>query len=297
LRAHATRDKDDALEYVGAIQDVTHQRRSDDAISRLQSELTHVARVTSLGVLTASIAHEVNQPLAALMTNAGTAVRMLTAEPPNVRGALERTQRVVRSAERASEVIARLRALFARDPAVTEEVDLNDAAREVVALSMAELQRSRVLVRLDLRDDLPAVPGDRVQLQQVMLNLILNARDAMSTIEDHPRMLTVRTDRRSDAVLLSVQDAGVGLDPSAHDRLFEAFYTTKQGGMGIGLSVSQSIIERHGGRLWAVGNPGQGSTFSFVIPCELGSLDQMSGATPSASVGAELDAAQDLRST
>jgi signal transduction histidine kinase len=267
LRAHATRDKEDRLEYVGAIQDVSHQRRSDDAIGKLQSELTRVARVTSLGVLTASIAHEVNQPLAALMTNAGTSLRMLSADPPDVAGAIERTQRTLRSGQRASEVIARLRALFAKEGALTGLVDLNEATREVITLATAELQRSRVVVRTELADDLPAVVGDRVQLQQVILNLMLNARDAMDGIESHPRLLTIRTGCDCDgAVTLSVRDTGVGLEAQASEKVFEAFYTTKPDGMGIGLSVSRSIVERHGGRVWAVQNDGPGATFSFAIP-------------------------------
>jgi signal transduction histidine kinase len=269
MRAHATRDKEGALEYVGAVQDVSRQRRSDDAIGKLQSELAHVARVTSLGVLTASIAHEVNQPLAALLTNAGTCLRMLAANPPDVQGAIERTQRTIRSGQRASDVIARLRALFAKDGAPSDLVDLNEAAREVIALSMSELQRSGITVRTELADDLPEVAADRVQLQQVLLNLILNARDAMDGIEGRPRVVVVRTYKESaETVGLAVQDSGVGLDAQSLAKLFDAFFTTKPDGMGIGLSVSRSIIERHGGRLWAEANEGPdgGATFCFTIP-------------------------------
>jgi signal transduction histidine kinase len=268
LRAHATRDKDGTLEYVGAIQDVSHQRRSDDAISKLRSELTHVARVTSLGVLTASIAHEVNQPLAGIMTNAGTCLRMLAAEPPNVHGAVETARRTIRDGERASAVIARLRALFAKEGAMSEWVDLNEATREVIALSVAELQSSRVVLRTELSDDLPPIKGDRVQLQQVILNLILNARDAMGSVDGRPRRLVIRSDLDDDgAVRVSVRDSGVGLEGPTREKLFEAFYTTKPEGMGIGLSVSRSIIERHRGQIWAAQNDGPGATFSFAIPC------------------------------
>jgi signal transduction histidine kinase len=226
-----------------------------------------VARVTALGALTASIAHEVNQPLSGIITNASTCLRMLAADPPNVDGARETARRTIRDGNRASDVITRLRALFTRKSAATESVDLNEATREVIALSLRELQRSRVILQPELADDLPPVTGDRVQLQQVILNLLLNASDAMSGIDDRPRKLVIRTKRdEGDRVRLSVQDAGVGVDPQGADRIFEAFYTTKSGGMGVGLSVSRSIIESHQGRLWAAPNDGPGATFSFSIP-------------------------------
>ena len=170
-----------------------------------------------------------------------------------------------------SAVITRVRALFRKQGATTASVDLNEATREVIALSRSELQRSRVLVRADLADDLPPVTGDRVQLQQVILNLLLNAADAMREVDDRPRQVVLRTARDdSDGVRLTVQDAGVGFDPHEVDRLFEAFYTTKSGGMGIGLAVSRTIIERHHGRLWAAPNEGPGATFAFALPrgCE-----------------------------
>ena len=226
-----------------------------------------MARVTSLGALTASIAHEVNQPLSGIITNASTCLRMLAADPPNVDGARETARRTIRDGNRASDVITRLRALFSKKDATTESVDLNEATREVIALSLSELQRNRVILRPELADDLPPVTGDRVQLQQVILNLLRNASDAMSGVDDRPRQLVIRTERdEGDRVRLTVQDAGVGFDPQGVDRLFEAFYTTKSGGMGIGLSVSRSIIESHHGRLWAAPNDGPGATFSFSIP-------------------------------
>jgi C4-dicarboxylate-specific signal transduction histidine kinase len=243
-------------------------RARTEALARAQSELAHVARVTSLGALTASIAHEVNQPLSGIITNASTCLRMLAADPPNVDGARETARRTIRDGNRASDVITRLRALFSKKEATTESVDLNEATREVIALSLSELQRNRVILRTELADDLPLVTGDRVQLQQVVLNLLQNASDAMSGVDDRPRQLLIRTEREEgDRVRLSVQDAGVGLDPQAMDRLFEAFYTTKNEGMGMGLSISRSIIERHHGRLWAAPNDGPGATFSFSIPC------------------------------
>jgi signal transduction histidine kinase len=193
---------------------------------------------------------------------------MLAADPPNVEGARETARRTIRDGNRASEVISRLRSLYGKKDPTIESVDLNEATREVVALSLSELQRNRILVQQELADGLPLVAGDRVQLQQVILNLLRNASDAMSTIDDRPRDLLIRTESDdNDQVRLSVKDVGIGFEPQATDKLFEAFYTTKNEGMGIGLSVSRSIIERHHGRLWAMPNNGPGITFSFSIPC------------------------------
>ncbi|MDB5396488.1 MAG: sensor signal transduction histidine kinase [Rhodospirillales bacterium] len=265
---HRTQGQDGELEFVGAIQDVTERRRSEEALSKIRSELAHMARVTSLGALTASIAHEVNQPLSGIVTNASTCLRMLAADPPNVDGARETARRTIRDGNRASDVITRLRALFAKKSAMTEMVDLNEAAQDVISLSLNELRRNRVILRSEFADDLPPVTGDRVQLQQVVLNLVLNASDAMSGVDDRPRLLVVKTERdQSDYVRLSVRDAGVGIDPGDTEKLFEAFHTTKSNGMGVGLFVSRSIIESHRGRLWAAPNDGQGATFSFSIPC------------------------------
>jgi signal transduction histidine kinase len=252
-------------------QEIAERRLAEDALGKARSELAYVSRVTTLGALTASIAHEVNQPLSGIITNAGTCLRMLASDPPNIDGARETARRTIRDGNRASDVITRLRALFARKAAATEWVDLNEAAREVIALSRDELNGAVVVLRPELADDLPPVLGDRVQLQQVVLNLLLNASDAMSGIEDRPRQLVVRTERDDDdCVRLSVQDSGVGLEPGGADKLFEAFYTTKSHGMGIGLAVSRSIIESHRGRLWAVPNEGHGATFAFSIPCGTG---------------------------
>jgi C4-dicarboxylate-specific signal transduction histidine kinase len=224
-------------------------------------------RVTTMGELTASIAHEVNQPLSGIMTNAGTCLRMLAADPPDVDGACETARRTIRDANRASDVIVRLCALFAGKELTTESMDLNEATREVIALSTSDLQRHRVMLRAELADDLPLLTADRVQLQQVILNLLRNASDAMVGMEDGPRQLLVRTERdEGDRVRLTVQDVGVGLEAHAMDKLFQAFYTTKSSGMGIGLSVSRSIIEKHGGRLWGKPNDGPGATFAFSIP-------------------------------
>ncbi len=267
LVARPSRDKEGRLEYIGAIHDITQRHRSDEALARVRAELARVTRTTTLGVLTASIAHEVNQPLSGIVTNASACLRMLAADPPNIEGASDTARRMIRDGNRAADVIARLRALFARKVAVAEPVDLNVATQEVVALSLSELHANRVAVSLDLAGDLPSVVGDRVQLQQVILNLVRNASDAMQQVEDRPRQMVIRTRREEgDTVTLSVRDAGVGLDPQSRDSLFEAFYSTKSDGMGIGLSVSRSIIESHHGRLRADPNDGPGTTVSFSIP-------------------------------
>jgi PAS domain S-box-containing protein len=266
--AHGVRDKDGLLEYVGAAQDITERRVSEHALGTLRSELAYVARISSLGALTASIAHEVNQPLTGVITNAGTCLRMLSNDPPDIEGALETARRTIRDGSRASEVIARLRTLYSKKEVSFDVMDLNEATLEVISLCISELHRNGVILRSVLAHTLPPVAGDRIQLQQVILNLLRNASDAMSTVEDRPRELVIRTERdQEDCVRLSVQDAGVGIDALGADRLFEAFYTTKSHGMGMGLSVSRSIIEAHRGRLWAMANDGPGTTFAFVLPC------------------------------
>ncbi|CAI8891347.1 Histidine kinase [Pseudomonas sp. IT-P12] len=267
LVAHAIPDEDGGLEYIAALQDVTQRRLSETALGEVRSELTHLARVASLGALTASIAHEVNQPLAGIITNASTCLRMLGASPPNVEGALETARRTIRDGNRAADVIKRLRVLFSKNSITLEDVDLNEAAREVIALLLGELQRGRVILNPVFADGLPTVRGDRVQLQQVILNLILNANEAMNTNTDRSRHLQVSTGQQGHQVFLEVRDNGAGFDPQDAERLFNAFYTTKRSGMGIGLSVSHSIIDRHDGRLWARANEiGPGATFRFSIP-------------------------------
>jgi PAS domain S-box-containing protein len=270
--AHQTIDPDGQAVYIGAAQDVTRRRLSEDALGKVRSELARVARVTSLGALTASIAHEVNQPLFGITTNASTCVRMLGGDPPNLEGAREMARRIIRDGNRASEVITRLRAMFVKRDPIAESVDLNEATKEVVALSIGELQRAQVVLHTDLDEGLPPVKGDRVQLQQVILNLCLNAADAMSSVEDRPRRLVISTEREGeDRVRLSVEDSGVGFEPQSAETLFDPFYTTKRGGMGIGLSVSRSIIEGHRGRLWAAPKSGPGATFVFSIPLDVDS--------------------------
>jgi PAS domain S-box-containing protein len=259
--------------FIGAFQDVTESKIAEEALDRARSELAHVARVTTLNALTASIAHEINQPLSGIITNAGTCLRMLDGDPPNVDGARETVRRTIRDGNRASDVISRLRALYSKKEFTLEQVDLNEATREVVALSWHDLQRNRVVLRWELAEELPLVVGDRVQLQQVILNLLRNASDAMNAVDDRPRELLIRTERgEKGQVGLSVKDVGWGFTCEAEDKLFQAFYTTKTDGMGIGLSVSRSIIEAHHGRLWATANDGPGATLSFTLPSRIESF-------------------------
>lgn len=249
-------------------------RSREEALNQARLELAHLSRAATLNAMTASITHEVSQPISGIITNLNICARMLAAEPPNVAGTAEAVRRTIRDANRASEVVVRLRAMFAKKAPTLERVDLNDAAQEVIAMSSAELRRSRSVLQTEFARSLPAISGDRVQLQQVILNLLLNAADAMDGVEDRPRTLRVRTQvDGSDSVRVLVQDSGVGLDPHGVDKLFEAFYTTKAHGLGIGLAVSRSIIESHKGKLWATANDGPGATFGFSVPC-------VSGASP-----------------
>jgi PAS domain S-box-containing protein len=265
--ARAIRDHDGQLEYIAAVQDVTARRLSEESRDKARAELAHVARMMSLGALAASIAHELNQPLSGIVTNASTCLRMLGADPPDVDGAGETARRTLRDGDRASQVIMRLRALFSKREFTLESLDLNEATREIIALSSSDLERNRIVLQSELADDLPTIIGDRIQLQQVVLNLLRNAADAMADVCDRPRQLLIRTEREDvDRVRVTVRDAGVGLDRQSVDDIFDAFYTTKSGGMGIGLSVSRSIVEKHQGRLWAAANDGPGATFSFSIP-------------------------------
>jgi PAS domain S-box-containing protein len=253
--------------FVGAVQDVTTSKMAQEALNRAGAELAHVSRMTALSALTASIAHEVNQPLSGIITNAGTCLRMLDAAPPDIAGARETARRTIRDGNRASDVITRLRVLFSKREFTLEPVDLNEATREVIALASNELQRNRVILQSELGESLPTVTGDRIQLQQVILNLVRNAADALADVHDRPRHLSIKTEgENGNRVRVTVRDAGVGLTLENLDSVFNAFYTTKSGGMGIGLFVSRSIIEKHHGRLWAEPNDGPGATFAFSVP-------------------------------
>jgi len=279
--AHVIEEVEGRPMFVGALQDVTESMVAEEALNKARSELAHVARVSTVSALTASIAHEIKQPLAGIIANASTCLRMLSADPPNFDGARETVRRTIRDGNRATDVITRLRALFSRKEFTLESLDLSEATREVVALSLSDLQRHRVILHSQLADDLPPVAGDRVQLQQVILNLLRNASDAMVAVHDRPRQLVISTEREDgERVRLTVRDAGIGVDRESLDKLFDAFYTTKSGGMGIGLAISRSIIESHRGRIWAAPNDGPGATFAFSIPIEPGA-----SATDSREVG------------
>jgi two-component system, LuxR family, sensor kinase FixL len=265
--AHPARDVADNVEYVGVLMDITAAKQAEEALQEAQASLAHVTRVTALGELTTSIAHEVNQPLAATVTNGDAGLRWLNREVPQldeVRGAIER---MIDCAKHASEVIARLRALSRKSTSEKIRLDINEVVNQVLALIRREISAHQVLVRLDLASSLPSVFGDRVQLQQVVLNLLVNSIQAMALVDDRPRELLIRSRAyNSEHILVEVRDSGVGVDPEHAGRLFNAFFTTKADGMGMGLSICRSIIEAHGGRIWASPNAGPGTIFQFTLP-------------------------------
>ncbi|HMJ23551.1 MAG TPA: ATP-binding protein [Terriglobales bacterium] len=255
-----------------SIMDITERKQTEEELRKTQVELAHVTRVMTMGELAASIAHEVNQPLAAIVTNANACLRWLAGESPNLDEARETARHIVRDGNRAGDVIGRIRTLLRKTGTEKELLDMNQVIREVVALAEDEVRRNGVALRTELAGDLPLILGDRVELQQVVLNLIMNAIEAMSAIGDRPRDLVIRTQRGEvDQVRVTVQDSGIGLDPQCMGRIFDAFYTTKSQGMGMGLAISRSIIAAHGGRLWAVPNDGPGMTFEFALPVETAS--------------------------
>ena len=238
---------------------------------RAQAELAHVNRVTTMGQLTASIAHEVNQPVAAVVTNADAALRWLGAQPPDLEEARQALGRIIKDGNRASDVIRRIRALIKKVPSRNDRLDINETIFEVIALTRSEVLRNGVSLQTRLAKDLPLIQGDRVQLQQVMLNLIINAVEAMSGVSERSRELLIGSGKdASNGVLVTVRDSGPGLNPESSDHLFDAFYTTKPGGMGMGLSICRSIIEAHGGRVWATANVPQGAIFQFTLPTHRG---------------------------
>ena len=269
--AHASRDQDGQLEYIAAIQDITARRLSEEALGKARADLAHVARVTSLGALAASIAHEVNQPLAAVVTNANACLRFLNHATPDLDEARDAIRSIIRDGHRGSEVIERIRALVKKEQPSRTRVDINETVENMVRLAPFGLHGADL--QMELAEHLPCVSADLVQLQQVLLNLMMNAIDAMKSMSDRPRILRVGTKRHDgNTVLVSVQDSGIGLEPEAMEQLFETFYTTKPDGMGMGLSISYSIIESHGGRLWANCNDGPGATFYFTLPAETGAV-------------------------
>jgi PAS domain S-box-containing protein len=257
----------DLIEYIGTIIDITERKRAEEALHTAQAELAHVTRVTMLGELTASIAHEVNQPLGAIVTNGDACLRLLSHDAPDLDGAREAVECMISDAVRASEVIKRIRALLRKTATEKAPLNINGIIREVIALAASELVKNQVVVRTELEADLPPVLGDRIQLQQVVLNLIFNGNETMSGEGWQPRELLISSQRsKPDEVMVAVRDSGTGLDPQTAERVFDAFFTTKEGGLGLGLSISRTIIEAHGGRLWATPNEGPGATFQFTLP-------------------------------
>jgi len=254
-------------EYIGTTIDISEQKRNEDALRDAQADLVHVARLTTMGELVASIAHEVNQPLMAIVTNAETCLRWLGREQPDIGEARNAAERIVRNGHRAGEVIRSIRALARKSPSEMAEIDINGVIENILGLMRVELTRHDVSVEADLRNGLATIMGDRVQLQQVMMNLIMNGIEAMGGLERQRRVLHVSTRLDGDgSVLVAVEDFGMGLDPANGDRLLDPLFTTKREGLGMGLSISRSIVEAHGGRLWASPRLPHGAIFQFALP-------------------------------
>jgi PAS domain S-box-containing protein len=263
--AHPLRDKAGDLTFVGAVMDVTAAKRADEAVQEAQAELAHVARMATVGELTAWIAHEVNQPLAAVVTNGGACLRWLGTG--TLDEACSSVESMIRDARRASEVVRSIRALAKKSEPEKAPLRINDVIRDVVRLVQREALRHGASLRLELAPTLPSVLGDRVQLQQVIINLALNALQAMASVTDRRRILLIRSQQHGDGrVVVAVADTGVGIEEKSMDKLFRAFFTTKPSGMGMGLSICRSIIEAHGGQVLAANNPGPGATFQFTLP-------------------------------
>ncbi len=256
-----------SIEWLGTDTDVEDRRRAEEALHESQIELARVTRVTTMGELAASIAHEVNQPLGAIVTNGHACLRLLSPDAPDINKLREIVEHMISDGLRASEVIWRIRALLKKADPEKSLLNINETIQEVIALTYSELSRNEIRLQIELARDLPPVLGDRVQLQQVILNLILNGKDAMNAAGWQPRELLITTQGNSPGeVLVVVRDSGTGIDPRDCDRIFDPFFTTKSGGMGLGLSISRTIIESHGGRLWATPNEEKGITIRFSLP-------------------------------
>jgi len=267
--ARAVKDAAGKLEFVGAVMDVTASRQAEEQVNLLRAELAHVTRLTTAGELTAAIAHEVNQPLTGLGISGNACLRWLSGEAPNLPAARRAVERMINDGSRAGEIISRIRAMVKKSPPRRDKLSINSTLMEVIVLIRGEVQRNNISLRTEFCDELPLVPGDRIQLQQVILNLIMNAIDATSGVAHSQRELLVASAKDGPSgVLVTVQDSGTGLDEASLDRLFDAFYTTKAHGMGMGLAISRAIIEAHGGQLWATPNVPQGATFQFRLPTE-----------------------------
>jgi C4-dicarboxylate-specific signal transduction histidine kinase len=249
--------------------EMAERKRAEDAYYEAQAELARVTRMSTMGALAASISHEVNQPLAAVVTNADACLMWLSSDPPNLEEVRSAVDSIAQEGTRASEVVRHIRAMFTKAAPERVRVQLNEVIREVGALMSVQASRNEVALQIELAEDLPAAIGDRVQLQQVIVNLVLNGIEAASGVMDRPRRVAVKSERTgSDEVLVAVRDSGTGIDPKDQKRIFDAFFTTKSQGMGMGLSISHSIIEAHGGRLWASANDDHGATLQFTLPID-----------------------------
>jgi signal transduction histidine kinase len=278
--AHPAQDKEDNLEYIGVLMDITAAKQAEEALQELQASLAHVTRVTALGELTASIAHEVNQPLAAIVTYGDAGLRWLDREVPQLDEVRIAVERMIDCAKLAGDVIARLRALARKTAPEMVRLDINGVIHEILSLIRREIANHQVSVRLDLATSLPPVFGDRVQLQQLILNLLVNGIQAMALVGGRPRELLIRSQAdNARQILVEVADSGTGIDPAHAGQLFNAFFTTKADGMGMGLSICRSIIEAHGGRIWASPNAGHGTIFQFTLPVLLVEAGQPEGST------------------
>jgi PAS domain S-box-containing protein len=267
--AHAISDESDGVEFVGAVMDVTERKRAEEALREAQANLARVSRVTTMGELTASLAHEIKQPIAAAFTNAKTCLRWLGRDQPNVAEAREAAARIVKDVTRASDIISRVRLLFQKGPPQRESLDVNGIIEEMIALLRNQASRYSISIGSDLASDLPKIRADHVLLQQVLMNLMLNGIDAMMDRQP-PGKLTVKSQQTENGqILISISDTGAGLSPVQEEQIFNAFFTTKPHGTGMGLPISRSIIESHGGRLWAAANSPRGATFCFTLPTKV----------------------------
>jgi C4-dicarboxylate-specific signal transduction histidine kinase len=259
----------EAVKVLGTAMEITERNAAEEALREAQAALTHATRLATMGELSASIAHEVNQPIGAIILNASACLRWLARvkeESANITEVRDSLHRILRDGARAGEIVARVKALFKKADPAREPLDMNEAVREILELTRGEMRKLRIFLQLQLAPALPLVVGDRVQLEQVMMNLILNALDAMSTVEDRERTLVIKTwGNRDGQVCVEVQDSGIGFKAEDAGRIFESFHTTKPGGMGMGLSISRSIVQSHGGRLWAIANKDHGATFQFTL--------------------------------
>ncbi|HET6145855.1 MAG TPA: MHYT domain-containing protein [Candidatus Acidoferrales bacterium] len=264
--AHALNDDSDGTEFVGAVMDVSDRKHAEEELRQAQADLAHVNRATTMGELTASLAHEVNQPIAAAVTNANTCLRWLTRDRPDVEEARAAAMRIVKDGTRAADIVSRIRLLFKKGEPQWELFDVNEVIQDMIVLLRGEATRYSISVRAELAIDLPHVTGDHVQFQQVLMNLMINGIDAMKDVAGTRELSIMSQPTENEQLLFSVSDSGVGLPPQQADQIFNAFFTTKPQGTGMGLRISRSIVESHGGRLWAVANSPRGARFCFTLP-------------------------------